>query len=109
VKGVKVKSVNVKVKTLPWPENAVHGRPYRIPRVHHQSEAAATATLVVHSANVQAPQRHNSESVLYYEREQSTKNPAVGGQPAPSPVCPSSSANTINRMGGWNQRVERKK
>jgi hypothetical protein len=76
--------------------------------VHHQSEAAAAAALVVHSAKVQAPQRHNSESVLYYEREQSTTNPAAGGPPAPSPVCPSSSANTINRMGGWNQRVERK-
>ena len=72
--------------------------------IHHQSEAAAAAALVVHSAKVQAPQRHNSESVLYYEREQSQCSAS-----GPAAVCPSSTAaNTINRMGGWNQRVERK-
>ena len=31
--------------------------------------AAGNAALVVHSAKVQAPQRHNSESVLYYATE----------------------------------------
>ncbi|XP_057379868.1 uncharacterized protein LOC130702235 isoform X2 [Daphnia carinata] len=71
---------------------------------HHQSEAAAAAALVVHSAKVQAPQRHNSESVLYYEQ---TAAAAVAGSATPV-ACPPTLAKTINRMGGWSQRVERK-
>ena len=54
---------------------------------------STASALVVHSAKVQAPQRHNSESVLYYEH--------------PAPAA-STAMKTINRQGGWSQRVERK-
>ena len=60
----------------------------------HLSHPAESAAHVVHSAKVSPPQRHNSESVLYYEQQQqqSTGN-----------------FKTINRMGGWNQRVIERK
>ena len=74
-------------------------------RHHHQSEAAAAAALVVHSAKVQAPQRHNSESVLYYEQH-STSSVSSSGGGGGGPTT--SGVKTINRMGGWSQRVERK-
>jgi hypothetical protein len=66
----------------------------------------ATSALVVHSAKVQAPQRHNSESVLYYENQMTSSS-----SPSASAIVTSASASamkTINRHGGWSQRVERK-
>ena len=52
--------------------------------------------LVVHSAKVQAPQRHNSESVLYYAAAATAENPSNAAAAAKPQA---------NR--GWNHRVER--
>lgn len=66
----------------------------------HAGHPAESAAHVVHSAKVQAPQRHNSESVLYYEHQQ---------QPQPQQQHSTGNYKTINRMGGWNQRVIERK
>ncbi|KAK4011744.1 hypothetical protein OUZ56_020859 [Daphnia magna] len=72
--------------------------------VQHQSEAAAAAALVVHSAKVQAPQRHNSESVLYYEQMAG----AVAGPATRPPVRqrrPKRSTARADGVSVWSARI----
>jgi len=58
---------------------------------------------VAHSAKVQAPQRHNSESVLYYEASASSG----AGTGAGVGIAPVAAAKPPPTQRAWNHRVER--